>query len=90
MSKKLLNTRLISYITTNKYFNRISNDSTQGKPTETAIHDFCESVQKAIEKEIKHDCKFLRFITTISCILLHKLDTYNIRGVEHLLLKSYL
>ena len=47
MSEKLLNTRLISYI---KKINRITNDATQGKPTETAIHDFLESVQKAEKK----------------------------------------
>jgi hypothetical protein len=64
MSEKLLNTRLISYITKKKYVTRISNDSTQRKSTETAIHDFLESVQQAIEKKIKHDCKFLRFIRT--------------------------
>ena len=38
-----------------KEINRISNDSTQGKSTETAIHDFLESVQNAREKKIKHD-----------------------------------
>jgi len=30
-----------------------------GKTTETASHDFLESVQKAKEKKIKHDCKLL-------------------------------
>ena len=50
MSEKLLNTRLISYIT-KKNFTGISNDSTQGKSTETAIHDFLESVQQAIQKK---------------------------------------
>jgi len=53
MSENLLNTRFISYI--KKEINRISNDSTQGKSTETAIHDFLESVQNAREKKIKHD-----------------------------------
>ena len=61
-----------------------------GKSTETSIHDFLGSVQLTIEKKIKLDCEFFRFIKTIYCILLHKLDTYSIRGVANLLFKSYL
>jgi len=54
MSEKLLNTRSISCITKEKYFTTISDDSTQEKSPEIAIHDFLESVQKTIQKKIKH------------------------------------
>jgi len=45
MSKNSLNTRLISYITKNKNILPESQLIPHGKSTETAIHDFFESVQ---------------------------------------------
>jgi len=51
MSEKLLNTRLISYITKNKNILPESQLIPHGKSTETAIHDFLERVQKATEKK---------------------------------------
>jgi hypothetical protein len=50
MSEKLLNTTLTAFKQKKLYFDRITNDFTQGKLTETAFHNFLESVQKATEK----------------------------------------
>jgi hypothetical protein len=60
------------------------------KSTETAIHDSLESAQKAIEKKDKTWLQVPPIYQNHMMPLLHKLDTYNIRGVANLLFKSYL
>ena len=59
-----MNIRLTAFITKD-ILTEAQNGFREGKSTETAIHDFLESIQEATEKEDKPDWNCIGFIKSI-------------------------
>jgi hypothetical protein len=92
--EKFMYTRWIALITENNILTEVQNGFREVKSTETAIHDFLENIQEAIDEKINLTGIFLHLSKAYDVlnhkILLYKLDGYGIRGVVNLWFKSYL
>jgi len=84
----------MSLVTKNGILNDTQHGFHEGKSTETAIHAFLESIQKAIEKKMHLLGIFFDLSKVYDVldhkILLSKLNTYGIRDLVNQWFKSYL
>jgi len=92
--EKLVYNRLRAFIEGNAVLSEAQHGFRTMKSTETALQTFIQSTQEAIEKKLNPNGIFLDLTKAYDVlshkVLLSKLHSYGIRGVENLWFESYL